>query len=126
MIKLITFYTGFPSVGVLFNFCNPGKDGENILYCHSSFTSQDTTVLNESSLKVGRPWELQPKEELFLTLCRLRQDFAEDHLAYFVWYIASHSKQDYLGEHFVFEVQGYTLVAMERNGQEVHARTIHG
>ena len=52
--KLINFYTGFLTVGVfnaLFDYCDPGKDGENIRYWHSSSTSQDTTVLDESSPK---------------------------------------------------------------------------
>ena len=66
----------------MFDYCDPGKDGENIRYWHSSSTSQDTTVLDESSPKVGRPRVLQPREESFITLCKLRQGFAEDHLAY--------------------------------------------
>ena len=40
--KLINFYTGFPTVGVLnalLDYCDPGKDGENIRYWHSSATS---------------------------------------------------------------------------------------
>ena len=51
-------------------------------YWHSSSTNQDTTVLDESSPKAGRPRVLHPREELFIPLCRLRQGFAEDHPAY--------------------------------------------
>ncbi|KAK2556137.1 hypothetical protein P5673_021707 [Acropora cervicornis] len=77
--------TGFPTVGVfnaLLDYCDPGTDDENTRYWHSSSTSQDTTVLDESSPKAGRPRVLHPREELFIPLCRLRQGFAEDHPAY--------------------------------------------
>ena len=33
-------------------------------------------------MKQGRPRTLPPKEELFITLCRLRQGFGEEHLAH--------------------------------------------
>ena len=84
-------YTGFAD-GVIFdalyNFWDSGEDDENIRYWHSSSTDQDTTVLSEndeylkSFSKPGRPRLLHPKEELFTTLCRLRQGFPEEHLAH--------------------------------------------
>ena len=72
----------------MYNFFDSGEDGENIRYWHSSFTDQDTTVLSEndeyleSFPKPGRPRLPHPKEELFITLCRLRQGFPEEHLAH--------------------------------------------
>ena len=83
--RLIIFYTGFPTVAVfngLFDYCDPGKDDEKIRYWHSSATSQDITLIDEYSPKVGRPRVLHPREELFIFHCRLWQGFAEDHLAY--------------------------------------------
>lgn len=89
--KSLGFYTGFANGEIfdaLYNFCDPGENGENIRYWHSSSTDQDRTVLSESDEdlesfpKAGRPRLLHPKEELFITLCRLRQGFAEEHLAH--------------------------------------------
>ena len=90
--KSMGFYTGFTDGEIfdaLYNFCDSGEDGENIRYWHSSSTDHDTTVLSEnddeyleSFPKPGRPRLLHPKEELFITLCRLRQGFPEEHLAY--------------------------------------------
>lgn len=87
--KSISFYTGFASVEVfeaLYEFLDPGEEGENIRYWSSSLTDKDTTVdeeeIIESSPKQGRPRLLHPKEELFIVLCRLRQGFAEEHLAH--------------------------------------------
>ena len=80
--KSFQFYTGFPDVKVfdaLYEFCNPGEHGENITYWHSATTSEGSS---DSSAKQGRPRILHPKEELFLTLCRLRQGFPEEHLAH--------------------------------------------
>ena len=85
------FYTGFADGEIfdaLYNFLDSGEDGENIRYWHSSSTDQDTTVLSEndeyleSFPKPGRPRLPHPKEELFITLCRLRQGFPEEHLAH--------------------------------------------
>ena len=84
----MAFYTGFPSVELfdaVCDFCDPGEDGENIRYWHSSSTNQNTTVVCEpieSVPKPGRRRLLHPKEELFITLCRLRQGFGEEHLAH--------------------------------------------
>ena len=58
------FYTGFANGEIfdaLYNFCDPGENGENIRYWHSSSTDQDRTVLSESDEdlesfpKAGRP-----------------------------------------------------------------------
>ncbi|CAB3979541.1 Hypothetical predicted protein [Paramuricea clavata] len=65
----------------LYKFCNPGEHGENISYWHSVTTSEGSTS-SDSSTKQGRPRILHPKEELFITLCRTRQGFPEEHLAH--------------------------------------------
>ena len=47
----MAFYTGSTSGEVfdaLYDFCDPGEDGENIRYWHSSSTNQDTTVVSEN------------------------------------------------------------------------------
>ena len=86
--KSMAFYTGFPSVELfdaVYDFCDPGEDGENIRYWHSSSTNQNTTVVREPSESVPKPGRhslLHTKEELFITLCRLRQGFGEEHLAH--------------------------------------------
>ena len=85
--KALSFYTGFPNATVLesvLQYLNPGKDGENMNYWHSP--SDDVTNMNqrsdEDSPKQGRPRQLSTKEEFFLTLCRLRQGFKEEHLSH--------------------------------------------
>ena len=84
--KDVTFYTGFPNRIVfesVFEFLNPRKKGENISYWHSD---DSATVNNqrcdEDAPTQGRPRQLKPKEEFFLTLCRLRQGFKEEHLSH--------------------------------------------
>lgn len=70
--KSLGFYTGFASdeiIDALYNFCDPGENGENDEYM-------------ETFPKPGRLSSLHPKEELFITFCRLRQGFAEEHLAH--------------------------------------------
>ena len=85
------FYTVFTNDEIfdtLYNLCDPGKKGENIRCWHSSSTGQDTTAVSENDEyietcpKPGGPRLLHPKEERFITLCRLRQGFAEEHLAH--------------------------------------------
>ena len=71
----------FSRFNALYDFCNPGEQGENISYWHSSSISEVSSS-HGLSTKQGRPRILQPKEELFLTLCRLRQGFPEEHLAH--------------------------------------------
>ena len=73
----------------VFEFWDPGSKSENISYWHSD----DSAAVNnqrcgEDAPKQGRPRQLNPKEEFFqlfkrtffLTLCRLRQRFKEEHL----------------------------------------------
>ena len=85
--KDVTFYTGFPSRTVfecVFESLDPGNNGENIIYWHSKSDDSDAvnTSYDEDAPKQGRPRRLNPKAEFFLTLCRLRQGFKEDHLAH--------------------------------------------
>ena len=50
--KSIKFYTGFPTVDVfdaLYDFCNPGGNGENINYWHSGTFSDSSFVESETS-----------------------------------------------------------------------------
>ena len=67
--KDVTFYTGFPKRGVfesVFEFLDPGNEGENIKYWHSE---SDDFKVNEScgegSPKQGRPRQLKPMEDFF-------------------------------------------------------------
>ena len=85
--KNVSFFTGFSNASVLesiLRYLNPGKEGENINYWHSS--TDDMTNVNQGSdkdaPKQGRPRQLSPREEFFLTLCRLRQGFTEEHLTH--------------------------------------------
>lgn len=81
--------TGFPNRNVferVFEFLEPGKEGENINYWHSDSPCNDPSPIcqrdEEDVPKQGRPRQLNPKEEFFLTLCRLRQGFKEEHLSH--------------------------------------------
>ena len=79
----MAFYTGFPSFGVFmatYNFLNPGQSGENIRYWRSvpkdvgpEYYEKDPQL----GVGPGKPRTLNPKEEFFLVICRLRQGFAE-------------------------------------------------
>lgn len=85
--KDVNFYTGFPDRSVFEAVCEylePGKEGENINYWHSTEDSTVHTNQNceENIPKQGRPRLLDPKEEFFLTICRLRQGFKEEHLSH--------------------------------------------
>lgn len=68
--KDMNFYTGFPDRSV-FEYLEPGKEGENINYWHSIEDSTVHTNQNceENIPKQGRPRLLDPKEEFFLTIC---------------------------------------------------------
>lgn len=82
--SLLTFYTRFPNVQTmmaLYEYLNPGVNGKNIKYWLSGQEdSQKAAVGN--LVKQGRPRTLLPLEEFFLAMCRLRQGFAEVHLAH--------------------------------------------
>ena len=47
-VKDLSFYTRFPNEGIL-RYLNPGKEGENINYWHSS--TDDMTNVNQGSDK---------------------------------------------------------------------------
>ena len=64
----------------LHQFCSPGEPRENITYWHSGNTRESFSGHADSSSKQGRPRLLHPKE-LFITLCRLREEIPEVHLA---------------------------------------------
>ena len=86
--KDLTFYTGFPSRAVfdsVLDFLNPGEDGENINYWYGATDSDATasgSTCDKTTRPAGRPRQLRPREEFFLTLCRLRQGFPEQHTAH--------------------------------------------
>ena len=81
--SLINFYTGFPNLKTmmaLYEFLEPGDGGENIHFWYSGKEDIQRDV-SKKSVKRGRPRSLKPTDEFFLILCRLRQGFAELHLA---------------------------------------------
>lgn len=88
----INFYTGLPNYATLmalFNFLNPGEDGENIRP-RSTLTDvpedfYDTDSDDDDNItpaKKGRRRKLKPVEEFFIVLCRLRRGLSERHLAH--------------------------------------------
>lgn len=82
--SLLTFYTGFPNVQTmiaLYEYLDPGVNGNNIKYWLSSQDDLQKAAAG-NSVKQGRPRTLTPSEEFFLVVCRLRQGFAEIHLAH--------------------------------------------
>ena len=71
----------------VFNYLNPGDEGENVAYWLSqsnvSFPAEfyaESEV--EPSRKLGRPRNLRPIDEYFAVMCRLRQGVAGEHLAH--------------------------------------------
>ena len=85
----VRFYTGFPSWRTficIFNYMNPGCNGENINYWYCNDRDQRETSLNNNTvetthIKLGRQRSLKPVDEFFAVMCRLRQGFREEHLA---------------------------------------------
>ena len=82
----INFYTGLPSYATfmcIFDFLNPGEDGENIRSRISSdvpeefYNSDSDEEKNMQETKRGRRGKLRLVEEFFIVLCRLRRGFSE-------------------------------------------------
>lgn len=61
----------------LYNYLDPAARGENINYWLSGKDVAGTA----KPIQQGRLRSLKPVDEFFLSLCRLRQGFAELHLA---------------------------------------------
>ena len=85
IIHLLPFYTGFPNYDTLeaiFNYLNPGENGENINYWLSSTKSVNVSVNYEelSCNKImGRCRSLKPVDPLDSWFCA---NFAKMHLAH--------------------------------------------
>ena len=85
--EAIAFYTGFPPYDVFmvtFTYLNPG---ENVRFWRSIPKDVDLEYYErepELGVGPGRPRTLNPKEQVFLVMCRLRQGFAERHLGHFL------------------------------------------
>ena len=70
----------------VFNYLNPGDEGENVAYWLSQSNVSVAAELYdasevEPSRKMGRPRNLRPIDEYFAVMCRLRQGLPEEHLA---------------------------------------------
>ena len=61
----------------LYDYLDPGARGENINY----WLSGKDTAGNAKAVKQGRLRSLKPVDEFLLSLCRLREGFADLHLA---------------------------------------------
>ena len=82
--SLLIFYTVFPNfqtMMALFEILDPCSNRENINYWLPGKETFKSNSDSEKLRKQGRPRFLQPLDEFFLTICRLRQGFAEQHLA---------------------------------------------
>ena len=84
----MAFYTGFPSFGVFMathNNLNPRQSGENIRYWRSVPKDMGPEYYKKDpqlGVGAGKPRTLNPNEELFLVMCRLRHGYAERHLGH--------------------------------------------
>ena len=80
----VNFYTSFPNWDAflaLFRYLNPGPLAENITYWLSSRQTTGTQEKGRDEAKRGSNRTLQPLDEYFLVMCRLRQGFREEHLS---------------------------------------------
>ena len=92
--SLVAFYTGFPNyqtIMALYDYLDPGARGENIRY----WLSGKDTSGSAKAVKQGRPRSLKPVDEFFLALCRLRQGFAELHLAHLFNFFSANCRQSF-------------------------------
>ena len=88
----VKFYTGLPTTDrfdALFDFLDFGPNGEHLnQYNTNKGEGNNATESNHdhqylaSKKKKNKKCTLSPKNQLFLTMCRLRQGFHEEHLAY--------------------------------------------
>ena len=86
----IKCYTGFPNwdtFDAVFKYLNPGNEGQNISYWVSKLNLNVSAAVYEGEneeliRKRGRSRSLRPIDEFFAVMCRLRQGFAEEHLAH--------------------------------------------
>jgi len=85
----ISFYTGFPNMAAFqatLAFLNSGTHGENLRYWRSSESNVQKTHYDEDNQnkesKRRRSRTLKPEEEFILAMCRLRQGFHGQHLAF--------------------------------------------
>ena len=89
----IAFYAGFPNRATfltVFEFLDPGPNCENMrsideqnrpgLVNHPINTNDDEFDHDSEYTPLGRPHKLQPLEQFFLVLCRLKRGFSECHL----------------------------------------------
>ena len=83
----VTFYTGFPSRIVfksVFLILDPGNKGENIgtgiLMTQLLLIMRG--VMKMPPIQARKTKTIKPKGIIFLTLCRLRKGFKEEHLSY--------------------------------------------
>ena len=77
----ILFYTGFPNKQVfedVLEYLNPGEKGENITYVRNTIKQPNKYTVP----KAGRPRKLNPRNEFFLFLCKLRLGLLETDLAH--------------------------------------------
>lgn len=90
----MSFYTGFPNYSTflaIFEFLNPGLEGENIRYSNSSdrnvpdnyyeFLHEEEDETEQENARKGRPKKLKTISEFFMVMCRLRRGFSLRHLA---------------------------------------------
>ena len=86
----IKFYTGFPNwdtFDAVFKYLNPGNEGKNISYWVSKLNLNVSAGVYEGEndeliRKRGTSRSLRPVDEFFAVMYRLRQGFAEEHLAH--------------------------------------------
>ena len=90
----VKFYTGLPTIKrfeTLYKFLDFGENGENLKQYNKSKSVPDE--VSKASVSHDHQYItspkgahtkciLSPRDQLFLTLCRLRQGFPEDHLAH--------------------------------------------
>ena len=70
----------------IYNYLDPGEQGENVRYYIYSKSAVPPDICDQgkgvNKTKKGRPRLLRPIDEDFLVLCRLRQGFLEEHLGH--------------------------------------------